>query len=208
MGIDLRLEQLMKRIIPISKGLEKVFWGLTFLLPLGSALLWGFGHLMPTEMMASGLPFYPVTSSSLNIGISDGMQVTDLPGVQLIHLDASTRLLAFLVSLLPISVMMYLFKNLQKLFGYYAKGNYFTEQNIVIFKRLGYSIFAWMIMNLIHDCLLSVVLTYLNPPGSRLISVSLSSTDIFYGLIAVMVIVISHVMHEGLKLSNEQAHTI
>lgn len=198
----------MSTINRCSLVLEKVFIVFMITLPIATAFLWIFADTVPIDMLASGLPFNPIRSTSLGISYTQHSMQNVESNLQLITLTPTTRCLAFLISMLPVSVLVYIFNNLRKLFQYYAREDYFTNKHIKIFKQLGYSIFAWVFMTIIDQLLMSYALTYLNPPGSRVISLQLSSSDIFYCVVGLIVVVISHVMQKGVELSDEQAHTV
>ena len=123
-------------------------------------------------------------------------------------LPLSTLFLAFIVSLIPASVAIYGIFTLRKLFTLYEQGVVFAATNVVCIRKLGYSLIAWVIANLVYLPLISVVLTRNNLPGERSISAGISISDLATLIIGAIVLIISWVMSEASKLEDEQTHTV
>lgn len=123
-------------------------------------------------------------------------------------LSLSTRILAFIVSIIPCSVILYGLNQLIKLFKNYERGEVFTNDNVQRYKKLAYSLFAWVIAGICYDALISLVLSFNNPPGQRVISINFEGPD-FVALVAgAVVLTIAYVMQEAHKLSDENKFTI
>jgi hypothetical protein len=134
--------------------------------------------------------------------------ITELPVVVNQSLPLKTLLLAFLVSLIPASVAIYGVINLKILFGLYEKAIVFSERNVKCFRRLGYALISWVIANLIFVVLISIVLTFNNSSGDRMIVAQFGVSDIGTLIIGAIVVLVSWVMHEASKLEEEQATTV
>jgi hypothetical protein len=123
-------------------------------------------------------------------------------------LSTTTHLLGFLVSMIPVTVTLFTLHYLIKLFGLYEKGEIFSLQNVNLIRNIGYTLFIGQLINPIYDVLISLTLTWNNPPGHRLASITVDQTNIGILLVAFMVILISWIMAEAYKLREEQQLTI
>ncbi|MFT5133485.1 MAG: hypothetical protein ACI9SC_001957 [Gammaproteobacteria bacterium] len=123
-------------------------------------------------------------------------------------LALSTRLLAFIVSLIPTSIAIYGIFNLRELFTLYEKGIIFTTANVKCIRRLGYALIYWTFSKIPFMALISIVLSHNNPPGERMVSIGFGSTDFVTLVTGAIVLIISWVMSEASKLEDEQAHTV
>jgi len=174
----------IKRIQRISRKFRLLFTVLTYCIPTMILLYWMFFNHLP-------------------IGFT-----SELPVVVKQILPFETLLLAFLVSLIPASVATYGVIKLRKLFSLYEKAIVFSEQNVKCFRHLGYTLISWVISNLIFVMLISVVLTFNNSPGERLMVAQFGISDIATLIIGLIIVLVSWVMNEASKLENEQAYTV
>ncbi len=133
---------------------------------------------------------------------------TELPVSAKQTLPPATMTLAFLVSLIPASVAIYGLSTLKKLFQLYTKAIVFSEKNADCFRRLGYTLIAWVFANMIFTTLISIVISYGNPPGERMMVVGFGTSEISTLIIGAIVVLVSWVMNEATKLEDEQAYTV
>jgi hypothetical protein len=70
------------------------------------------------------------------------------------------------------------------------------------------SFFYWAFGGLVYGGLISVVLSFNNPPGQRILSISFTGLDVVTLFCGMIVLVISYVMNEAQKIADEQRHTI
>jgi cellulose synthase/poly-beta-1,6-N-acetylglucosamine synthase-like glycosyltransferase len=134
--------------------------------------------------------------------------VGQLPVVPRQELSGTTRFFGFLASLIPLAVKMAGLYVLIKLFRLYENAEIFSSHNVACFRNLGRILMLWVISQLIYIPLISLVITYNNPPGERAIAVSLGSTDLTALIVGVILLVVSWVMDEGRKLEDEQRLTV
>lgn len=134
--------------------------------------------------------------------------LTDLPVAPTQDLSFLALAVAFLASLLPIGLAVYGLVTLRALFKLYEKAIIFSAQNVRYFRRLGYLFIAWVVANALFTPLISIVITYANPPGERSVVAELGFSDISIIVIGGIILLISWVMDEGRKLEDEQAHTV
>ncbi|WP_432463300.1 MULTISPECIES: DUF2975 domain-containing protein [unclassified Agarivorans] len=125
-----------------------------------------------------------------------------------VSIDLTTRLLAFLVCLLPISVLLYGVIHLRKLFTLYQHGIIFSYENVTCFKRMGFALLAWTAVGIVSNTLLGLVLTFQNPVGERLVTIGFGSSDMINLIIGSVVLLISWVLKEAVEMKYEQEYTV
>lgn len=178
----------MKKIQLISHYLLWIFRALLVLLPISLLLFWIDA---PTGLIKNTLGDSWASILSINY-------MAQMPPV-LHALSSKTKMIGFLISLIPFSINMLTVYFLLKLFSNYAKLNIFSSDNAKRIKLIGWVILIGQILKPIHDALLSAALTWNNPAGHRLMTVSLNRTNIALIICAIMIILISWVMTEAYK---------
>lgn len=153
-------------------------------IPVAALLYWALFNRLPDWMLAE-LPVRPT-----------------------LDLSNSMLLLGFLVSLLPISVALYALVTLKELFQLYARGIMFSVENVQQFRRLGFSLFAWVIAVTLFAPLISIVMSLSSSLPDRQIVAQIGIVDVLTLAIGGIFLIISWVMNEGRKMEDEQAHTI
>lgn len=130
-------------------------------------------------------------------------------GISIMHpLDFSTKFYGMLVGAIPLILIECILYFLIKLFQLYEKGVIFSSQNVKYFKKIGYSLLAYQLIDIVCNGLLSMILTMGNPPGFRTLTVNFSGTNLTVLLTAFMIILISWIITEGCRLDEEQSLTI
>lgn len=157
-------------------------------------------------MMAIATPLLTLLYWCLFNYLPDGIR--PLQPYTMGELSPLTAALAFLASLLPASVAVFGLLTLTRLFKLYENATYFSVENVKLFRRLGITLMLWVGANLLCTSLLSVITTFNNPPGERMLMATFGFSDLAMLLIGGIVILISWIMDEGRKLEEEQAHTI
>ena len=116
--------------------------------------------------------------------------------------------MALLSSTIPLSVAVYGAINLRELFTLYEEAIVFSEKNVNCIRRLGYTLVLWVVANFIFVILISIVLTFNNMTGERVIVAQLGVSDVGALIIGAVIVLISWVMSEASRLEDEQAHTV
>ncbi len=153
--------------------------------------------LIPVLTLISWMSF-----NSLPAGFKSGLPVkvtSDLPLFKLI--------LGFLISLIPISATLYGAIHLKRLFSLYEKGIVFAEENVRCFRHIGYALLFSVPANIVDIMLISLMLNYEKPFGSR-VYLQFSSTDMVFLMMGAVILMISRVMKEAVILEDEHAHTV
>ncbi|MCH9675121.1 MAG: DUF2975 domain-containing protein [Gammaproteobacteria bacterium] len=84
----------------------------------------------------------------------------------------------------------------------------FSAENVKYIRRLGYVLIAWVVANTIFTALISLVITFANAEGERVLVAEFGIVDLFALIVGGIILVIAWVMNEGRKLEDEQAHTV
>lgn len=120
----------------------------------------------------------------------------------------TTRVLSAMASLLLCSIIMYALTLLIRLFRNYEGNDIFSLDNAEIFQKLGYCLFYWVGGSIVYGALMSMILSFNNPPGERILTVSFVGMDFLTLVFGFIVLIISWVMKEGYTLADENSHTI
>ena len=127
---------------------------------------------------------------------------------QLLTINVKSKILAILVMSIPTGIVMYGLFKLKKLFTNYAANQIFTQDNVLIYRKLGIALFALVIADIVNTPLLSLALSFQNPVGSRFVSLGFGLTEIITLIIGFIVMTISYVMHRAFELEQEAKQCI
>lgn len=128
------------------------------------------------------------------------------PGVA--ALDGWTRVLGFVLSMVPLSVLLYALNQAYKLFDAYRQGDVFSNTATLRLRRIGLAMLALAPLKPLTGAALSMVLTMTNPPGQKMLSIGISIDDYMIAVFGGLVLAIAHVMIEGERLADDQRHII
>ncbi len=119
-----------------------------------------------------------------------------------------SKILGFIVSVMPTMVVMALFYRLASLFKNYQLGRIFCEENVFCYKKLGKLLFLLACINFLCSGLMSLALSFQNPVGERFLALSFGTPQILPIIIGLVVMGISYVMEEAHHLEEDQRYTI
>lgn len=182
----------MSKIQQQSRRVKILFQLFFILTPILVCFFW-----LTVETPYDFLRHTGIVQTSFNIN-----QLTETP------LTLTTRLFAILTSLIYCSIIMYALKILIQLFGNYENKHIFTLENARCYQKLGYSVFYWVGGSIFYQPLMTLILTFNNPPHHRMIMISFQGIDFLTLLIGTIIVIISWVMKEGYHLADEQNYTI
>ena len=174
-----------ERIQRASRRLRYLLMVVFGAMPVINAFVWIFMNSFPEIMTSKMLPYF-----------------VHLP------LPASARLMGFMVFMLPTGVAMTGAYHLMRLFELYERGEIFKLSNVHCYKKLSRVVIWWFVAGILCQSLLSVVLTLHHPPGQRMLTFALSSSDLAILLLGLILAVITWVMEEGRKLQEDQDLTV
>lgn len=180
----------MKNIKRVSRCFRLLFQALFIMLPLLTIYAWAYpGPLVLFNHMIV-LNFIP-----------DDHLITQ-------PLSVTTKMIGFLVGLIPTSIHLLILYFLIKLFRLYEHGIIFSQINVTTIRNIAYGLLAMEIVDPIYQALISITLSWSHAPGHRVISIGLSGVNIAIIFVAILMILISWIMAEGYRLQEEQNHTI
>ena len=174
-----------ERIQNASGKLRFLLLIILWMLPVINALVWLFMNSLPELVYRKMLPYF-----------------VSMP------LPFSSRLMGFIVLMIPTGVAMCGVYHLMRLFQLYEQGRIFRPANVRCFRSLSRVLLWWFAAGIVHKSLLSVVLTLHNPPGQRMITLELGSPDLTALLLGAVLAVIAWVMEEGRRLQEDQDLTV
>ncbi len=167
----------------------RIFFQIVFIgIPIYTLVQWGYDGQF-VDIIDSLRRFYPSISFP-----------TEIP--------YATRALCFMISMVPNGIIMFGFYHLIKLFKLYELGQVFTSENIRHIKICAYAILAWFLSDFLAYSLLILALTIDNPPGERILSISLTTKHFSTLVISLISIVIAQIMDEARKLKDENDYII
>ncbi|MGK2741052.1 DUF2975 domain-containing protein [Tepidicaulis sp. LMO-SS28] len=117
----------------------------------------------------------------------------------------SERAVGFGISLLPAAVALYALLHLRRLFVFYEQGFYFTAATVDCLRRLAWASIAAVPAGILAGSALSAALSLDNPPGARELSIAISSGQILALFAGVVLLIISWVMRDAVRLQEENA---
>lgn len=134
--------------------------------------------------------------------------LTDLSRWGLHHLSQdgltlAVRIRMAVVTLLPVGLGLALMWQLWSLFGEYLRGNVFGARALACFRRFATLLFVLSLAQPAAVALMSIAVSWDNPPGQRQLVVSVSSNDYALVLGALVCMAIARVMTEAARVAEE-----
>ena len=118
------------------------------------------------------------------------------------------RVACFGASMLTGGAVMYVFSRLSRLFDLYARGEFFGPGNVAYYRSIGYGLIIQQALSLPEGGLLALALTWNNPVGERIFTLGVDDANVSLVVVGLMIILVSRIMDEGRKMSEEQQLTI
>lgn len=175
----------LSRIQRVSRIMQAICTLILITVPLALALVWSnFETLAPLSEALNRIPFQPANLTWINL------------------------LLGFLVSLAGAAVVLYGVSRLRRLFALYGDGQVFTHESARCIRGFALAIIVYAAVAPIIGGLLSVVLTMGNPPGERVLAISMSSNELALLFLGACLLVISWVMIESSRLADDNAQIV
>lgn len=133
---------------------------------------------------------------------------TDLSRCGLSHLSqagltGAVRARMAAVTLLPVGLGLALMWQLWSLFGEYQRGNVFGGRALTCFRRFATLLFVLSLAQPASVALMSIAVSWDNPPGQRQLVVSLGTNDYALVLGALVCMAIARVMTEAARVAEE-----
>jgi hypothetical protein len=107
------------------------------------------------------------------------------------------------VTVLPVGLGLYTLWQLWSLFGEYAAGRVFGRAALQRLRRFAWALLGMALLAPLMRTVMSVLLTFGNPPGRRMLVLGLSWNDYLAVLVAAVFITIATVMAAAVRLAEE-----
>jgi hypothetical protein len=182
----------MRKIVHISRILKWAAISIAIALPVIEAGYW----------ITQGYPF-----------LSPFFQIDLLPTLANISwsfkdLNSVQTFLCFLSDLIPIGFYITALVFLAQIFSAFQHLQLFEVSNARRLKNAGWAIVWSQIFHPVHEAMLSLILTYRNPPGKRMISIGFGTHELTLLTMGLAILLISWILAEAAKMHEEQAATI
>ncbi len=126
----------------------------------------------------------------------------------IMEMDGGVKFLAFLVSLIPTSISVVALLFLAKLFRSYEQLEIFSKTSVQCLRKIGYCVVLNQLIHPFYYALMSLTVTFSNPPGQRMVAVAVGPEQVKFLVVGASILLISWVMEEGRKLQEEQEATV
>lgn len=156
-------------------------------LPVYYAFYWAFINHLPETLITANTASVPLIANKLSV---------------------SLQLVGFISCLLPLSALTYGLANIRKLFFFYKEGVIFSYDHVKLFKNTAKALVSWVVLSIVYESAKSVIFTFGNPPGTRVLKIGFSNAEITTLVVGGIVLVIAWVMDEGRILNEEKELTI
>ena len=123
-------------------------------------------------------------------------------------MPGASLLAGFAISLLPAGLTIFALERLRRLFGCYAQGVIFAAANSRHLRSFALSVIGLALLQPLTVALLSVALSWGNPPGQRMLTLSFGTPEISMLFVGTVFLVIAWIMELGRELAEEQAQIV
>lgn len=154
-------------------------------IPIAASLIWIFINNLPTPMQQEILP-----------------EFVRLP------LPLPSRLMGFVITMIPIGITLYAITTLIRLFRLYQDGKIFHADSVRCLQILSRTLMTLCFAGIIAHLLMSVALTIHHPQGERMLSLVIKGQDVTLLIVGYILATIARVMQEACQLQVEQDLTI
>ena len=123
-------------------------------------------------------------------------------------MPAASLVAGFAISMLPAGVTLFALARLRRLFGLYAEGVIFGVENSRCLRHFALAVIGLALLHPFAVALLSVALTWSNPPGQRMLTLEFGSTQFGVVFVGAVFLVIAWIMELGRELAEDQAQIV
>lgn len=179
--------------VQLAQRLHRLVWVVRRLVLLGAAWL----LLAPLLLLWA-------PDTWLALWLEEGQRLP-LASSPVVAMDGAVRLRLLLASTLPVALGLGLLWQLWQLFGQYRCGLVFSPLALASLRRFGWLLLVLALTAPLTHAALGLALTLDNPPGQRLLVISLSSNDYALALLALVFIALARVIHEASRVAEDNA---
>lgn len=160
-------------------------------------------YLATSVALTAGTLYYWFATPPANILASAGLPVTGAG-----NLGLPTRLLAFLVSMLPLAALIWGLRQARHCFDGFARQQFFTAETVGSLRAFAMAIFVSTLLQPFAYSALSLILSWTDPTGQRALAIGISSDMLLGLLFAGTITVIASVMREAIAIADENAQFV
>lgn len=146
--------------------------------------------------------FYPSLVSTYGIGFNLALtaghlevNVEQMPGWQIAG--------CILLSSIPLLILARGLLALRTLFQVYSRGDYFSPESAERLGQVGKNVGFWVLATFLVEPALSVWMTFLLPPGQRLLSLGFSPAQVVALFLAASIMLIAKILYNACSLARE-----
>jgi hypothetical protein len=167
-----------------------------------------FHHLL--TLLLTAIPAYYIAYWVFINQLPETLITVNTPSTPLVanHLPPDLQVIGFMACLLPLSALTYGLVNVRRLFAFYARGAIFSYEHVAIFKKTAKALIFWVILSMTYESVKSILFSYGNPPGSRVVQVGFGATEIATLMVGGILFVIAWVMDVGRSIHEENELTV
>lgn len=182
----------MQNVQKLSRFIRIIFQICMVIIPLFTCFFW----------LVRGTPYDFLSASGMVSFSSDVSLYTTLP------LTYGTKMVLCMIDLCTDCIYLYALMVLIHLFRNYERCDIFSLNNVILYRKLSYSVFYWIVGSFIQNTLFSVIVSFHNPAGQRVIDFGIDDSQVTALVFGVVILIISYVMKEGYLLADENKNTI
>lgn len=179
----------MDKIRKMSIVLKSVFWGMLLILPVCEILGWIYFDGYDSWLVPGILPALEGENFVENMGWA-------------------SRIMGIGIGFPSLFLDMYCIWQMIKLFSLYSRGRIFTSDNSSCYRRAAWALLANEFISPIIQTGTSLAVSMNNPEGERFVSIGFSDANVANIIIACVILAVSWVTDEGLRLREEAELTI
>uniref|UniRef100_A0A0Q9YKL9 DUF2975 domain-containing protein n=1 Tax=Candidatus Berkiella cookevillensis TaxID=437022 RepID=A0A0Q9YKL9_9GAMM len=170
----------MEKIQALSKRLRFIVQMMYYLIPIMNVLYWlAISEETINQLTISSVPF-------------DHVMLTPV-----------SRTLGFLVTSIPISLLMFIFYQFACIFKNYSHGAVFCIENAKRYKRVGLGLLVLAVTYFITDILMSIVLS-----GKTVVTVGIGASQLYPIIFGAAIYIISFIMEKAHQMDEDHKYTI
>jgi hypothetical protein len=123
-------------------------------------------------------------------------------------LTLGPRLAAAIVSCAHLGLLCWALWIARGLFLSFANGRAFETRTGLDLRQIGGLVAAYGVTTPVAGALMTVAVTIANPPGHRMLSLSLGINDFILGILGVLILVLGHVMAEAARIADDNRQIV
>lgn len=146
--------------------------------------------------------------AGLDLGFGSEGELLATLGISSQDLAWWQRLGAVVLSSVPLLALTGGLLHLRRLFQGYARGEYFSPVAASHLGKGGRAVLAWVVLKLLCEPLLSAWLTMAQPPGHRMVTLTIGTGTVVALFLAACVTVVAYILGRASELAQENSQFV